>query len=79
MAKRKTNNNRPLTERTKLVKVGNATMLPISKKLLSKVKATNKSLYLTAIDGVLQLSGEAPTLMIPILVQPEARFGAQSN
>lgn len=63
------------TERVEMIKHGKVSCLPISAKLMKTLGIKNNTkLFWTAVDGVLQLSTNAPVCVIPVLDRPEERF-----
>jgi len=69
---------KPVTKSIRPVLRGRTIYLPINKKLARRLKIQPRHrLYWTVVDGVLQLSADAPVMVISVLDRPEEKFGVQ--
>lgn len=68
----------PITESIKAVTKGGVVYMPVSGKMLKRLKiGSARKFYWTAVDGVLQLSTEVPIMVIPVLDHLTSRFEEQ--
>lgn len=78
--KSKKDNTSLVTQRVRPVKQGRNTFLPIPSQMLKLLNfKPGKQLFCTFVDGVLQLSVDAPVMVISVMDRPEEKFEAQRD